>query len=72
MDIALRDLDALPPATDGVHEIVRIDVSDDSGDRFALTFATADGRNLRVRLPGEQLQALADVLYALAQERSWQ
>ena len=76
MDIALRDWDALPPASDGEHEIVRIDVSDDNRDpfdlRFALTFVCASGRSLRVRMPREQLRALSDVLRELARERCWQ
>ena len=71
MDIALRDLDALPAATDGEHTIIRIDVSDD-GPRFALTFTCLSGKSLRVRLPSDQLQALADVLLELAQVRRWE
>jgi hypothetical protein len=70
MDIALRDLDALPPVSDGEHEIIRVTVSD-CGDQFALTFACADGKSLRIRLPFQHLQTLADVLYELARERRW-
>jgi hypothetical protein len=70
MDIALRDLDALPPPDEQV-EIVRIDVSDCDERRFCLTFATADGRNLRVRLPSRELQMLSDVLSELAWLRRW-
>jgi hypothetical protein len=68
MDIALHSLDSLP-AADEQHEIVRIDVSEDGPDRFALTFVTADGRSLRVRLPSDHLLELARVLLALAAER---
>jgi hypothetical protein len=70
MDIALRDLDALPPVTDGAHSVVRIDVSDD-GPRFCLTFCCLSGRSLRVCLPAEHLRALADVLLELATARVW-
>jgi len=71
----LRSPDQLPPVSDGgEHEIVGIHVfmppaSDSDDDRFAIGFQTATGRTLRLRLPGDQLAALAKVLFDLARER---
>jgi hypothetical protein len=40
-------------------------------DRFAIEFRTDGGRTLRVRLPGDHLEALGQVLLDLAKERWW-
>jgi hypothetical protein len=55
------------------HDIVGVHVCPPVGDdpRFAIEFRTDGNRTLRVRLPGDRLQALADVLHELARERCW-
>ena len=40
-------------------------------DRFTLTFTTASGRALRVRLPASEMKALGEALVELAKERCW-
>jgi hypothetical protein len=53
------------------HSIIAVNVAPPVGDddRFAIEFRTDGGRTLRVMLPLDQLQALADVLHDLAAER---
>jgi len=77
MDVSLRRWPDAPPPAHQSHEIVSLVVSegneaDPDDPRFALTFVTASGKRLCVRLPSDQLQSLADVLYRLAQEERWQ
>jgi hypothetical protein len=57
---------------DTTHEIVGIQVytpDDPDDDRFSIGFRTADGRTLKVRLPGDQLTELGNVLLRLAEAR---
>jgi hypothetical protein len=51
--------------------IIGVHVVPPTGDdgRFAIEFRTDGNRTLRVWLPGDRLQALADVLHELANER---
>ena len=53
------------------HDIVGVHVCPPVGDdpRFAIEFRTVGNRTLRVCLPSDQLQALADVLHEIASER---
>ena len=52
------------------HNIVGVSVCPpDATGRFAIEFRTDGNRTLRVALPADQLQALADVLHNLANER---
>ena len=52
------------------HDIVGVSVCPpDATGRFAIEFRTDGNRTLRVALPADQLQALADVLHELARER---
>jgi hypothetical protein len=65
---------ALPPTSDNAeHPVIHIDVAmppadNPDDDRFSLSFQTATGKTLRVRLPADQLRELARVLLELAQE----
>jgi hypothetical protein len=76
MDVSLiRDADRLPPITDREeHEIVQVCLCDSIGgldpldDRFIISFTTASGRTLRIRLPASELQALGDGLSRMARE----
>jgi hypothetical protein len=67
-DAAARDVTVLRSEE---HNIIGLSVSPPVGDddRFSITFETSDRRSLRVRLPGDQLQALGLVLLDLANER---
>jgi hypothetical protein len=53
------------------HDIVGVHVCPPVGDdpRFAIEFRTGGNRTLRVCLPCDQLQSLADVLHELANEQ---
>jgi hypothetical protein len=53
------------------HNIVSVSCSPPVGDedRFSIVFETSDRRSLRLRLPGNQLEALGRVLLDLANER---
>jgi hypothetical protein len=52
------------------HSIIGVHVCPpDATGRFAIEFRTDGNRTLRVALPADQLQALADVLHNLANER---
>ena len=72
----LRDPAQLPATTDGGEHLITgihvCDICDDPADsRFVIGFVTATGRTLRVRLPAEQLDELAHVLFSMAKERRW-
>jgi hypothetical protein len=60
----------------GEHEIVGVYVQlpprndPDDDDRFAIMFATASGRTLRVKLPIIELERLARCLFEAAAERA--
>jgi hypothetical protein len=60
---------------EGDHVVTGITVSapahddPDGDDRFALAFATSDGRTLRLRLPADQLVALGECCLRLAEAR---
>jgi hypothetical protein len=52
----------------GIH--VYLPPADDpDDDRFGVGFVTSTGRCLRVRLPGDQLEALGELLLGLVRER---
>jgi hypothetical protein len=58
----------------GEHVVIGIDVltppdDDPDDDRFAIGFRTATGRILRVRMPGDQLVPLGELLLRLADAR---
>ena len=72
----IRSSDQLPPTSDGGEHLITgihvCDICDDPADsRFVIGFVTATGRTLRVRLPAEQLDELAQVLFSMAKERRW-
>jgi hypothetical protein len=74
----IRDPGRLPPMTDREqHEIVQVCLCDSIGaddpldDRFIISFTTASGRTLRIRLPASELQALGEGLLRMARERDW-
>jgi hypothetical protein len=79
MEVAIiRDAADLPEPTDhGEHEIVSIHCCDASrnddplDDRFTLSFTTASGRTLRLRLPAVEMQALGRALLGMGRERRW-
>jgi hypothetical protein len=78
MEVAIvRDPAALPATDDGEHTIVGVSLCDNTAnddpldDRFTITFTTASGRALRVRLPASEMKALGEALVELAQERRW-
>jgi hypothetical protein len=74
----IRDPDRLPPVTDPEeHAIVAVHLCDSIGaadpfdERFVISFTTASGRTLRIRLPASELQALGEGLLRMARERLW-
>jgi hypothetical protein len=79
MEVALiRDEAELPEPYDREeHTIIAVSVCDNVhnddplDDRFAITFTTANGRSLRVRLPASEMKALGEALVELAKERVW-
>jgi hypothetical protein len=79
MEVALiRDEAELPEPYDREeHTIVSVALCDNTAnddpldERFSLTFTTASGRSLRVRLPACEMRALGEALVELAQERRW-
>jgi hypothetical protein len=69
-----RSADALPPVSDGgehpvVGHVYMPPAGDPADDRFSLTFHTATGRCLRVRLDADRLEELGKLLLDLAEER---
>jgi hypothetical protein len=74
----IRDPDRLPPITDPEeHAIVQVVLCDSIGDsdpiddRFVISFTTASGKTLRIRLPASELRALGEGLLRMARERLW-
>jgi hypothetical protein len=77
MDISTRVWPDRPPVPTEQHEVVGLIVSGDNDQdpadpRISLTFSLACGRRLCVRLPIGDIEALADALYRMSAERSWQ
>jgi hypothetical protein len=77
MRVDLRKWPDAPPSAHESHEITQLIVSEgNDGDpndpRFALTFITSSGRRLCVRLPWSECESLANCLFQISQERSWQ
>jgi hypothetical protein len=73
-----RDASNLPQTTDredhlivGVHLCDRHNNPDPLDDRFSITFQTASGRNLRIRLPANEMARLGHGLLDMVHERAW-
>jgi hypothetical protein len=73
-----RDADYLPEPTDREDHLIvgvclcdRHDNPDPLDDRFSISFTTASGRTLRIRLPANEMARLGHGLLDMVHERAW-
>jgi hypothetical protein len=74
----IRDASNLPQTTDREDHLIvgvclcdRHDGADPLDERFSITFQTASGRCLRIRLPSAEMARLGHGLLDMVHERAW-